>query len=174
MTARNERPREEKAAAQETGRRDSPEIGWGLKADETEDMGRREWVFRLSTVLVVCIGAWILLTSVLGGGDSKPVLSTEGSVSPDGQLYTVKLREFGRSELAAMRRICSTPQMRALAEGNSFRMVELSDDRLAVCVGEAEQQESAELRRLLANFEELETRGGERPFRSAEICISPG
>jgi hypothetical protein len=145
-------------------------VGWGLAIEE-DDPGRRTRVvsFVVSVCVLASLGLWIFVSSVLSSGVP---LAANGAV-PSGGAFAVKLFECAAAMRASWDRIAATPEMQSLAGPSSFRWLELSDGQWCMCVGQSEDPDSPELRRLLREFSRFETSSGIRPFRSCVIHACP-
>lgn len=141
-----------------------------MGAAARDEIAFRRMVFSLLVIVAGCTGAWFLLTSGGGEPDARRSLTATGKAPR----FTVKLLEFPKSsanqEKAA--KLAQSSAVRSLASGNELHLMELSGERLALCVGRFESAEAPELRRLLEKFQEY-AEHGRRPFPEAAILSSP-
>lgn len=148
------------------------QVGWGVGDDSDDAFRTRRTVFSVIAVIVVCMGAWMLLTMLATRQSEGPVLSAEGPAD-GGRVYTVVLRRIDPQQREAMRRLVSAAPIRRMAGRNEFRFMELQNGEVAICVGRFEDPGSARAEELLSKFREFSTNGGSRPFRAASLMGYP-
>jgi hypothetical protein len=145
---------------------DESTLGWGVSAESDDDeFFVRRAIFSLIAAVVVCMGAWMLLTTLAGqDGAAEDTLLT----ATVGSLHTVRLRTIDRTQVQAFRRMVRDSAMQQLAGGHEFLFLPY-DGRVAVCVGRFDEPDAPGAAQLLGRFREVSTASGRRPFQDAEI-----
>ena len=146
-------------------------IGWGLDSgEEQEGIGMRRAVFFASAAAVCLMGAWFLLTTVTSESRGRHPLNAAKPSMGATPAFTVRLLEFApsRSSQAKATELASHGAIKSLAGGNEFRLVQLPNGHMALCVGWFERRDSPELRELLAKFQQYKERGS-KVFPDASI-----
>ncbi len=126
----------------------------------------RTRIFAVLVALIGCMGAWLLLTNVVG----EPAPGPELAASASRIRYTVRLMEFDSSpaKRAAAEQLVAQERILRLSGGHEFRLLEFPDGRLALCCGRFEEAASPELRRLARSFREYRE-GGRALFQDAAV-----
>jgi len=180
MTARNGRSRKPRVGAPSRG--DGPDgnpgdhdIAPGLGADDEQGgVLLRRVLFYVAVAVAGCTGAWFLVATVTAGGGSQRFLSVTRPAPGAAGFFTVKLLEFApsASNRAVAARLVSKAPIRSLAGPHEFCLLELPNQRLALCVGRFDSPDSPEMRQLLRRFQDYAERGN-RVFQEASALSFP-
>ncbi len=155
------------------GDSESPEVGWGVNAEDGGDeIILRKIIYGILVTVVAILGVWILATRD-SGGSQTPVLSARSGTGADMTYTVVLLPSVEPAQREIVDRMVATPKMQELSGPNEFRFVELVDGQLALCVGRAGREDAPELRQLLRRFRDFEAPPGEKPFAGASIQGCP-
>jgi hypothetical protein len=125
----------------------------------------RQRIFLALVVSVLGLGVWIVATSMRDRDGSRSSLL---SLSDSRGFYTVMVRELPESERKLAKKLSDTPRLISLAGEYRLFVLDVSEDRIGLCVGRFSNKKSPALEELCGRFREFKC-DGRYPFESAHI-----